>query len=97
MKYSYKDTLYEEAKRSLKKFKGGRCGSDGQANIKLEPAFLVENKEAPFAAGYVRSKWGSQFNRNGKTGGGIWRGGNNRANYSGNQRGGVTKRTVKKI
>ena len=91
MNYWHKDTLYEEAKWSLKKFKGGRCGSYGQASIKLVPAFLVENEEDLFAAGCFKSKWGSQFNHNGKRGGGIWWGGYNWADCHGNQRGGVTK------
>ena len=60
MDYSKKDSLYEQAKTSLKKFKGddacdaGGALSNPQPAIKLEPAFLAENEEALAAAGYVR-------------------------------------------
>ena len=45
MNYDNKETLYEEAKKSLKKFKG----SDGEScnsgsSIKMEPAFLQQMK-----------------------------------------------------
>ena len=51
MDYEERDTLYEQAKRSLKKFKGDEIKSE---NIKFEPAFLAENEEALMAAGYVK-------------------------------------------
>lgn len=57
MNFENRITLYEEAKRSLKKFKGeGAHAKSGNvpANIKLEPAFLAENEEALWAAGYVK-------------------------------------------
>ena len=46
MNYENKETLYEEAKKSLKNFKG----SDGEScnsgsSIKMEPAFLAANQE----------------------------------------------------
>ena len=57
MNYDNKETLYEEAKKSLKKFKG----SDGEScnsgsSIKMEPAFLAANEEALLAAGYKRTR-----------------------------------------
>lgn len=59
MNYDEKATLYEQAKSSLKKFKGEVCDSgtshSSGPSIKLEPAFLAENEEALLAAGYVRS------------------------------------------
>lgn len=56
MNYENKATLYEDAKRSLKKFKGdgSALGKSVSTNIKLEPAFLAENEEALLAAGYVK-------------------------------------------
>ena len=74
MDYSKKDTLYEQAKLSLKKFKGDGPSSAGcdsaksKPSIKLEPAFLAEHEEALVAAGYVHQSKFSQFggNRRGK-------------------------------
>ena len=60
--FAKKDTLYEEAKKSLRKFKGGACdtagatGGPSTSSIKLEPAFIVENEEALLAAGYTKTK-----------------------------------------
>ena len=58
MNYEHKETLYEEAKKSLQKFKGditeGQRGSSSA--IKLEPAYLTENEEALLAAGYARAR-----------------------------------------
>lgn len=58
MNYENKATLYEEAKKALKKFKGEVVeGVTGNTPIiKLEPAFLAENEEALLAAGYVGAK-----------------------------------------
>ena len=45
MDFAKKDTLYEEVKKLLRKFKGGPCDTTGAAggpvtsSIKLEPAF----------------------------------------------------------
>ena len=65
MNYDNKKTLYEEAKKSLKKFKGDtESGSTSSATIKLEPTFLVDNDEALLTAGYMK---GTQ---QGKQGGG---------------------------
>ncbi|KAL5015623.1 hypothetical protein ScPMuIL_007293, partial [Solemya velum] len=59
MNYENKNTLYEEAKKSLKKFKAEDSNMSMEnlaSNIKLEPTFLAENEEALLAAGYVRAK-----------------------------------------
>ena len=60
MNYKNKSTLYEEAKQSLKKFKGDISGGSESlgSSVKLEPAFLAENEEALLAAGYVRQGQG---------------------------------------
>ena len=56
MNYANKETLYEEAKTSLKKFKGDFTEGTASSNlsIKLEPTFLAENEEALLAAGYSK-------------------------------------------
>ena len=59
--FSQKSTLFDQTKRSLKKFKGEQAGGSGDIAgagqaIKLEPAFLAENEEALAAAGYYRSR-----------------------------------------
>ena len=65
MNYDNKKTLYEEAKKSLKKFKGDtESSSTSSATIKLEPTFLVDNDEASLTAGYIKGK------QRGKQGGG---------------------------
>ena len=56
MNYEPNTTLYEEAKSSLKKFKGAYGGQKEKSAIKLEPAYLAENEEALLAAGYVKAK-----------------------------------------
>lgn len=68
MNYENKATLYDEAKRSLKKFKGDVCESNGNmsSNIKFEPAFFTQKEEALWAAGYVRGR-DYQNNYAGKT------------------------------
>jgi hypothetical protein len=66
MNYEQKDSLYEQAKTSLMKFKGDNSfkQNPSSAPIKLEPAFLAENEEALLAAGYVKRKpfFGKKFN-----------------------------------
>ena len=66
--FSKKSTLFEQAKRSLKKFKGEQAGGSGDVAamgqaIKLEPAFLAENEEALAAAGYYRQRNRATFVR----------------------------------
>ena len=60
-----KPTLYDEAKRSLKKFfgEGGHMKSELNQSIKLEPAFFAGNEEALWAAGYVKrgSNYGNRL------------------------------------
>ena len=57
MNYEQKSTLYEEAKSSLKKFKGDDGGQKEKSAIKLEPAYLAKkNEEALLATGYVKAK-----------------------------------------
>lgn len=59
MNYENKGTLYEEAKKSLKKFKGEIVEGGASAkvpSIKLEPAFLAQNEEALLAAGYIKAR-----------------------------------------
>ena len=60
MDFTKKEELYEQAKTSLRKFKGDQAYVGGYSNesnvaIKLEPTFLAENEEALFAAGYQRT------------------------------------------
>lgn len=55
MNYENKITLYEEAKKSLKKFKGDSDSSSSNS-IRLEPAYLAQNEEALLAAGYIKAK-----------------------------------------
>ena len=56
MNFENKVYLYEEAKSSLKKFKGDDLKTNGNVSIKLEPAYLAENEDILLAAGYVRNK-----------------------------------------
>ncbi len=97
MNYESKDTLYEEAIKSLKKFKGESNGVAGKStSIKLEQSFLAANEEILLAAGYVRSN-GSGPNRGGSRGAwrGSWAAANQRGGYTAaSQRGGYTRSTT---
>ena len=55
MNFDNKASLYEEAKSSLKKFKGDDCRVNEKLSIKLEPAYLAENEDVLLAAGYVKN------------------------------------------
>ena len=57
MNFNNKAYLYEEAKSSLKKFKGDDVHATGNENvsIKLEPAYLAENDYILLTAGYVKN------------------------------------------
>ena len=57
MNFENNSTLYEDAKKSLKKFKcnGGESGSGSRSSIKLEPAYKAVNKESLLAGGYIRA------------------------------------------
>ena len=53
--YSRKETLYEQAQMSLKKFQGDQAVKDRQCGaVKFDAAFLAENEEVLLAAGYVK-------------------------------------------
>ena len=78
MNYGNKGTLYDEAKASLKKFKGDITGGNLSAGIKLEPTFLAENEEALLAAGYVKQNQAKKVTKWGKSGGYNNRGGGRR-------------------
>ena len=72
MDYENRETLYEQAKRSLKKFKGDEVKTN--TSIKFEPAFLAENEEALLAAGYYKRghrRRGSNFRGSGRGSGFI--------------------------
>ena len=57
MNFDNKAYLYEEAKSSLKKFKGDsiHARDNENVNIKLEPVYLAENEDILLAAGYVKN------------------------------------------
>ena len=60
MDFNKKETLFDQAKASLKKLLGDSSTStkSSQPAVKLEPSFLAENEEALLAAGYVRKHVG---------------------------------------
>lgn len=73
MRFEDKESLYEDAKTSLRKFLGDQVtggaggGSNLSGSIKLEPAFLAEHEEALVAAGYVkRSDWRGNWRGRGR-------------------------------
>lgn len=94
MNYEQKSNLYEQAKASLLKFKGEQGGgieagvaSGMSAAIKLEPAWLAENEEALWTAGFARRS--NNYRSRGRGRG--WRGNSGRftgsaAAYSGKQK-----------
>jgi len=87
MNYEQKETLYEEAKKSLKKFKGGKTVPDG--GVRLEPAYFTSGEESVLAAGYSRSR-GRGYSSCGSSCG-SWR----RGNFGSQQRfGGYQKARV---
>ena len=57
MNFDHKRCLNEEAKSSLKEFKGDDVHPRGNENvsIKLEPAYLAEHEDILLAAGYVKN------------------------------------------
>lgn len=80
MDYAKKSELYEQAQKSLKKFKGENVNNTSSgiaaSPIKLEPAFLAENEEALWSAGYAyRGKPRGGRGYNTYRGRGNWRGG----------------------
>ncbi|KAH3816147.1 hypothetical protein DPMN_117656 [Dreissena polymorpha] len=88
MNYDNKKTLYEVAKKSLKKLKGGEGASSSQQDsFKLEPAFLAANEEAFIAAGYSRIRSGYRGNYSNNRGGSWKQEKGWRPNMRDNQRG----------
>jgi len=66
MNYNNKATLYEEAKSSLKKFKGDQSSHKSKTDsvIKMEPTLITQDEEALMAAGYIhKSQINSYQNR----------------------------------
>lgn len=57
MDYAKKDSLYEQTKKSLQKFKGtnGMKSKDAVLPVKLEPAWLAQHEDALWAAGYKKT------------------------------------------
>lgn len=75
MDYEKKDTLYEQAQKSLKKFKGGGCsgaGSGSASAIKVEPTFVTNFSDRRksfnasgnkyFRGGYKKNGYSSRNN-----------------------------------
>ena len=79
--YTKQESMYDQAKESLKKFIGEHASAELKSAIKVEPTFLTE--EEAYAAGYVKRPQGglknwkpqSEWKGNGKTG---WRGNYNK-------------------
>ena len=68
MNYDEANTIHEQAKKSLKKYKGDQAATKNSTNttIKLDTAYLAENKEVLLAAGYIRKpSIAQQLHRNG--------------------------------
>lgn len=65
MNFENKHGLYEEAKASLKKFKGDEPGNTEKLSIKVEPAYVVDNEETLVAIGYHYNKRGGRSGPNG--------------------------------
>ena len=67
--FTKRDTLYEQAKASLKKFKGGytdglqSVNNPDTAAIKLEPQYLAEHEEALWTAGYMKRPYNGDQSR----------------------------------
>ena len=85
MDYSKKGELYEQAQKSLQKFKGDQVCSGGSAfgsspAIKLEPTFITEEEEVYFSSGNYQRNRGNSFPNRGR---GSYRGtGRGRRNHS---------------
>ena len=89
MDFSQKETLYEQAKTSLRKFKGdqayvGSVSNESNLAIKLEPTYLAENEDVFFAAGYQKIPQTWRGGGKGGRGGKVFRGG--RDNFKSNER-----------
>uniref|UniRef100_A0A2C9M991 Uncharacterized protein n=1 Tax=Biomphalaria glabrata TaxID=6526 RepID=A0A2C9M991_BIOGL len=67
MNFANRETLYEEAKASLRKFKGEDSkGKKFDACIKLEPRCSSENEEVLWAAGYKKHEPFSSLGKRGE-------------------------------
>ena len=62
MDYNNRDQIYDQAKKSLRKFKGDQVNpiSKNSETIKFDPTFLSQHEEALAAAGYIPH---SKFNK----------------------------------
>ena len=56
MNYDEANTLYEQGKKYLKKYKGDQAATKKTTNtaMKLDAAYLAENEEVLLAVGYIR-------------------------------------------
>ena len=63
MNYSKKDTLYEQAKKSLYKFKGDLVSSKSSIDksFKLDPTYLIENEDILLAAQFLHQSKVNQY------------------------------------
>ena len=63
MNYSKKDTLYEQAKKSLYKFKGDQVSSKSSIDkpFKLDPTYLIENEDILLAAQFLHQSKVNQY------------------------------------
>ena len=63
MDYSKKDTLYEQAKKSLHKFEGDQVSSKSSIDksFKLDPTYLIKNKDVLLAAEFVHQSKVNQY------------------------------------
>lgn len=69
MNYDEKETLYEQAQASLKKFQGDQVKADRKGTaIQLSAAYLAENEDALLAAGFVRRNASDSYGRGKRTG-----------------------------
>ena len=83
MDYSKKAELYEQAQKSLQKYKGDQVNTGASAYestpaIKLEPAFIAEEEDVLFTSGYRGANRGFQHSNRGRGRGGrggVTRGG----------------------
>jgi transposase InsO family protein len=87
MDYTNADNLYEQAKKSLLKFKGSQ--NDESSGIKLEAAFVAEEDEQDEVYWTAGARGGRGRNWNGSRNGGNWNGdkkGRNGGNWNNRDR-----------
>lgn len=84
MNYDEKETLYEQAQASLKKFQGDQVKADRKGTaIQLSAAYLAENEDALLAAGFVRRNASDSYGRGKRTGQYFSQGGRGRGRVQG--------------